>query len=362
MEESVNSVGIDIGTSTTQVVFSRLVMKQEQGFGRAPKIKIVDKQVISRGKIYETPLKADGGIDAEGIRGILKKEFERVGCGPEEISIGAVIITGESSKKKNARYLVQELTEMSGDFVVAEAGPDLEAVLAGKGAGADLISLQEGKITANLDIGGGTTNICVFRNGEPVDTACYDIGGKMIKTRDGKVTGRSEAGKRVCEAFGIGLEPGQRANPVQAERFCGRLAELLAAAVGVEEGGEEIQRLLKKLITSRELSGTWQPELLTFSGGVADCLESETSFAYGDIGDILGRQIGKNPELMKRFKIRARETIRATVIGAGNHSMEISGNTVDWEGRELPLKNVPVLRLHLEKEEDLDKMVVSSNL
>ena len=65
---------------------------------------------------------------------------------------------------------------------------------------------------------------------------------------------------------------------------------------------------------------------------------------------------------MKRFKIRARETIRATVIGAGNHSMEISGNTVDWEGRELPLKNVPVLRLHLEKEEDLDKMVVSSNL
>ena len=160
------SVGIDVGTSTTQLIFGRLLLEEEESWGRASKLRMKKRDIIYRSRIYETPLKESGDIDEGAVRGLVASEYRNAGFDPKQIRMGAVIITGESSRKRNARAVAQALADFAGDFVTAEAGPDLEAVLAGKGVGADRISRESGKITANVDIGGGTANICVFRDGE----------------------------------------------------------------------------------------------------------------------------------------------------------------------------------------------------
>ena len=178
--EEILSAGIDIGTSTTQLVFSRMILQNTGGFGRIPQIKVVSKEVIYESEIYFTPLSSREEIDGERVHEIIKKEYEKAGVCPADLATGAVIITGETSRKRNAESVVRAIADVAGEFVVATAGADLESVLAGKGAGAADLSQKTGKRVVNLDIGGGTTNICVFENGNMVDTACLDIGGRQI--------------------------------------------------------------------------------------------------------------------------------------------------------------------------------------
>ena len=179
--EEILSAGIDIGTSTTQLVFSRMILQNTGGFGRIPQIKVVSKEVIYESEIYFTPLSSREEIDGERVHEIIKKEYEKAGVCPADLATGAVIITGETSRKRNAESVVRAIADVAGEFVVATAGADLESVLAGKGAGAADLSQKTGKRVVNLDIGGGTTNICVFEDGNMVDTACLDIGGLILR-------------------------------------------------------------------------------------------------------------------------------------------------------------------------------------
>lgn len=171
------SVGIDIGTSTTQVVFSRLTMENAAGYFAVPRVSIVDKQVIYKGQVHTTPLKSPVLIDGAGVREIVAREYGRAGFRPADVETGAVIITGESARKENAAAVLSELSGFAGDFVVSTAGPDLESIIAGKGSGAWRCSLEEDCVAVNLDIGGGTTNIVAFDCGETVSTGCLDVGG-----------------------------------------------------------------------------------------------------------------------------------------------------------------------------------------
>ena len=136
------SVGIDIGTSTTQVVFSRLTMENAAGYFAVPRVSIVDKQVIYKGQVHTTPLKSPVLIDGAGVREIVAREYGRAGFRPADVETGAVIITGESARKENAAAVLSELSGFAGDFVVSTAGPDLESIIAGKGSGAWRCSLE----------------------------------------------------------------------------------------------------------------------------------------------------------------------------------------------------------------------------
>lgn len=352
MERSMFSVGIDVGTSTTQLIFGRLLLEEEESWGRASKLRMKKKDIIYRSRIYETPLKESGDIDEGAVRGLVASEYRNAGFVPKQIRMGAVIITGESSRKRNARAVAQALADFAGDFVTAEAGPDLEAVLAGKGAGADRISRESGKITANVDIGGGTANICVFRDGEVVDTACYDIGGRILRVRDGHISSLSRSARILGRELGWELRTGEAFSKEQGRRMCRRMAELLAEAAGVRAETP----LLKKLETNHPLSLAEKPQILTFSGGVADCMGSRTAFRYGDLGDLLGQAVAGQTELSQLRCPAYHETIRATVIGAGNFSVEISGSTVDWRGRKLPLKNIPVLWIKCGNESEISEI------
>lgn len=137
-----------------------------------------------------TPLLSQSEIDAEKVKQIIQDEYRKAGVFIKDVSTGAVIITGETARKSNAKEVLNALSGMAGDFVVATAGPDLESVIAGKGAGAMDYSEKNNTAVYNLDIGGGTTNIALFKNGEVIDTTCMDIGWKTYKVQ-GQFTGNN---------------------------------------------------------------------------------------------------------------------------------------------------------------------------
>ena len=180
---SILSVGIDIGTSTTQVIFSRIEMENTSGYFSVPKVSIVEKEVVYKSQVYLTPLKTPVLIDGSAVRDLVEREYRLAGYDRRDVDTGAVIITGESARKENAAEVLAQLSDFAGEFVVSTAGPDLESILAGKGSGAFQYSMDHTCTTVNLDIGGGTTNLVLFDCGEIVSKGCLDIGGRLIRVK-----------------------------------------------------------------------------------------------------------------------------------------------------------------------------------
>lgn len=352
MDETILSAGIDVGTSTTQIIFSRMTIQNTGGFGSVPKIEIVDKEIIHESEIYFTPLLSENEIDGDKVSDIVMSEYKKANLTPDMLTTGAVIITGESSRKSNARSVTEALSETAGNFVVATAGPDLESVLAGKGSGAARLSEETGKTVANFDIGGGTTNICLFRDGAAIDTACLDIGGRLIKVDEsGRVTYIAQKLKKLADMSGISVSIGDILTPETAENICREMTEVIEQSAGLRKTDSR----LELMITNHGMKSGIVPDIITFSGGVADCMgySGEKQFPYGDIGVFLGHAVAASPLLTERMSETAEETIRATVIGAGNFSMEVSGSTIEYTFGSLPIKSIPVSRIKLETAEDI---------
>lgn len=348
MSPAIFSVGIDIGTSTTQVIFSKLLMDNTAGYFSAPRISIVGKEIVYKSPVYDTPLQSQFMLDGEGIREIVEREYRAAGRRPEDLDTGAVIITGESARKENAALVSQQLSGLAGEFVVSTAGPDLESILAGKGSGAFQYSLDMDCIVANLDIGGGTTNIVIFDHGEVAGKGCLNIGGRLIRLeRDYTVTYISPAAQTVAEAVGVRLTVGRRTSEEELSRVTGKMAELLAQSLGLLPREE----LLRRVQTP---SSTWlvtpgRIDRICFSGGVSDCMAKEgvrLPLEFGDIGVLLGRSIKNHPLFSGNRVIIGTETIGATVVGAGTYTTNISGSTIEYSQSIFPIKNAPVLKLN----------------
>ena len=352
MQETILSVGIDIGTSTTQLIFSRLTIENLASNYTVPRISIVNKEVVYRSGIYFTPLKSQTEIDAGKVKEIIRREYEKAGRKPEDLQTGAVIITGETARKQNANSVLENLSDMAGDFVVATAGPDLESVLSAKGAGSDRISEEKREVVANIDIGGGTSNIAFFQKGVLKGTSCLDIGGRLIKIENGKISYLFPSIQKLAANHGIQFQVGDAANESTLYRVCEYMAEQLAMALYIEEPDS----FHRELYTNAGTPLKRQPEIqaVTFSGGVADCMlhEEGDMFRYGDIGILLARAV-KNCTAFQKVKIYpAAETIRATVVGAGTHTTDVSGSTISYAREKLPIKNIPVLKVSEEEEQN----------
>lgn len=346
MKEEILSVGIDIGTSTTQLVFSKITIENLASSFSIPKITIVDKKIIYRSNIYFTPLITHEKIDGDKVRELIENEYKTASIKPSEVKTGAVIITGETARKENAKEVLQTLSGLAGDFVVATAGPDLESIIAGKGAGADKISKEEDCTVVNLDIGGGTTNLSVFKDGELIDTGCLDIGGRLIKIDKltDKITYIAPKIKKLAKNKGINIEEGQIANKDKIEKLALEMVELLQESIGMKDRTDEYEMI----ITNKGIRANYNIDCITFSGGVADYVYGSDGKAwneYGDIGVLLGESI-KNSKMSDESKLRkSSETIRATVVGAGSHTTDISGSTITYTENAFPIKNLPILKL-----------------
>ena len=349
------SVGIDIGTSTTSMVVSRFEIENTASCFSVPRVSIVDQEIIYRSDIYLTPLVDGIQIDIQKVQEILQGEYQKAGITPSMIQTGAVIITGESARKENAELVTQTLSQLAGDFVVATAGPDLESIIAAKGAGAQQFSEEYNCTVANLDIGGGTTNIGVFHCGELVAKGCYDIGGRLIKLdpqrRITYISPRMEVIARDCK---ISLKVGDRIQEEDIQILTKRMAQVLVQAMALEPK--------EALCSAMETAGSSPLELqapvkyISFSGGVADYIYHAGGdlYRYGDIGVFLADAIRGSDLYTKSQVIPAKETIRATVVGAGSYTTTLSGSTITYSRPEVfPIKNVPAFVVGQTVEEDL---------
>ena len=329
-----------MGTTSNKLIVSELTVENKAGNFTVPEIEILDRKIVYQSPVYFTPLLSESLVDSEGIRSIVEKEYALAGIRRENVDTGAVIITGETSRKENARAVLEALAETAGDFVVATAGPDLESVLAAKGAGADTFSEETGKTVLHMDIGGGTSNLALIRDGKIVATGCLNVGGRLIKLDTAAtVTYISPVLEGLCP-----LKVGDTATRTQVKA----MAEILVQALEMAAGLREKTAIFEKLWTD-EAGAAWEtlPQAcaVSFSGGVADCIENTHPWlAFGDMGPILGQEI-KNSRLCAGQYRLGSETIRATVIGAGCHSAQLSGSTVFHRNVTFPLKNLPVILL-----------------
>lgn len=352
MAEELLSVGIDIGTSTTQLIFSKLTIENTASSFSVPRISIVDKEVIYRSEVHFTPLKSLTEIDSNKVKNIVEQEYNRAGINKSEIQTGAVIITGETARKENANEVLHTLSGFAGDFVVATAGPDLESIIAAKGAGAHTYSSEHGTVVVNLDIGGGTTNLAVFARGDLKETGCLDIGGRLIKVDKStkEIIYIAPKIQKLIEKNHYEISIGKVATPELLRPIINVMVRVLEESVGIKEPTED----LRLIITNKNIDLKESIKCISFSGGVADYIYNENPiddyFKYGDIGILLGEAI-KNSSLCKKYKvIKSVETIRATVVGAGSHTMDISGSTITYTHEQFPIKNLPILKLSMEEE------------
>lgn len=345
-KEKLLTVGIDLGTSTTQLVLSELTVENFASAFSVPRITISDKKVIYRSDIIFTPLIDQTEIDDEPIKRFVSAQYQKAGIVKEDIQMGAVIITGETARKSNSSKVLSALSGYAGDFVVATAGPDLESIIAGKGAGTEGFSKTENGALANIDIGGGTSNLAVFKDGEVIDTACFDIGGRLIKIDSAtkKVTYIAPKIQEILKVLNNPLRQGDVVDASQLAPIIAVLIQVLENSVGLGKKSP----FYDLLITNHGLRLDEAITGLTFSGGVADCLNESLpadAFRYGDIGLLLGQALAQSALFKEKKIFQSAETIRATVVGAGSHTAEISGSTIAYTEQVLPIKNLPILKL-----------------
>lgn len=339
------SVGIDVGSSTSHLVFSNLVLARDEN-SPSRRFRIEKRKVIYEGRIINTPLSDNDTIDLNKLTAFVNEECARAGIDPADIQTGAVIVTGETAKKHNAKEIAEALSENAGKFVAATAGPNFESLLAAMGSGATARSKDTGKTIVSCDIGGGTSNLAVSVNGEVVSTSCISVGGRLISINpEGEISGLSEPAQKVMEYLGLNYKTGDRIPKEAVEKIASELAKAL---IEVMTGPAE-SFLAGQLMITEDLDIPGTIDEYSFSGGVAEFIYGETG-NYGDIGEILSDKIISLMPRLKAPVIEPANKIRATVIGAGAYSLSISGSSGFMDDNiSFPIRNVPVLRVDVER-------------
>ncbi len=355
------TVGVDVGSSTSHLMFAKVHL-QRLSEALSSRFVVVDRQTLHRSPIMLTPYRGDYTIDAEALKRFFADAFEAAGLTPAGIDSGAVILTGEALKRVNARRIADLFAEESGKFVCASAGHNLEAVMAAHGSGAVALSRSEGKAFLNVDIGGGTTKLALCQAGEIVSTAAFAVGGRLVAFDDAGALARIEGpALAVAEAEGLDLAPG-RVLPAEARR---RLVRRMVDVIVRNVRQEAPDDLARTLAVTPMLERGIRPEVISFSGGVSEYVYEREAEAYGDLGKSIAHHLhhalteGRIPYPV----YDPGQGIRATVIGASQFSVQVSGNTimVSSEGA-LPLRNVPVVRLRADLSHEMDPAAVAREI
>ncbi|MEK7341144.1 MAG: ethanolamine ammonia-lyase reactivating factor EutA [Candidatus Binatota bacterium] len=325
---TLKSVGIDIGSSTSHLVFSQLTLRRE-GASLSGKFKVTERKVLFRSNIMLTPYLSGTLIDIEKVKRFIEEAYKEAGLAPEDIDTGAVIITGEALKKENAQPIVEYFARYSGKFICAAAGHNHEALLAAYGCGAVDLSKAEHTTVLNVDMGGGTTKFSLVENGVVTQTAAISVGARLIAFDDANVVTRIEdAGKTLMNELGYAVELGKKIINKQKEEFAALMAKILFELIE----REPFSPLAKQLLVTapfKNYRGLNQIDTIVFSGGVSEHVYDRDRTSYGDVGPILGKDVRdylkKLPD--KNLLREPIEGIRATVIGAGEYTVQASGNT-----------------------------------
>jgi ethanolamine utilization protein EutA len=324
---SLKSVGIDIGSSTSHLIFSLITLRRE-GASLSGRFKVTNREVLYRSPIMLTPYLSATKIDTDQVNAFIHNAYKEAGLTPEDVDTGAVIITGEALKKENAQPIVENFAKYSGKFICAAAGHNHEALLAAYGCGAVDLSKAEHKTVLNVDMGGGTTKFSLIEDGVVSQTAAINVGARLIAFDESdKITRIEDAGRTMMKELGHAVELGRKITETMKEDFGAFMARILFETI--EEG--PISPMARSLMVTPPLvnyRGWKQLHHIVFSGGVSEHVYNHDLTAYGDIGPVLGRNMREYLAKLPKDVLREpTEGIRATVIGAGEYTIQASGNT-----------------------------------
>jgi ethanolamine utilization protein EutA len=350
------SVGIDIGSSTSHLMFSKLIMRR-RSTEMSSEFEVVYRQVLYRSPILLTPYSDADTIDTETLGAFVKKSYEEAGFGQDDIDTGAVICTGEAVRKHNSDSIIHMLAAAGGKFVCATAGPNLEGILGAHGSGAVARSY---KINAgmNVDMGGGTAKIAVVQQGKVVETMAINVGARLIAWDTSNVITRVEkAGHVVGSKIGLDIKIGDSLTDEQKDALAEQLAVVLFEALT----RSEYSPLASELLVSGPLKFEGAIDEIGFSGGVAEYVYDYDSQDYGDLGPMLGAAVRKRLPALGIAVSGSAERIRATVIGASQYTVQVSSSTVFVSKPELlPQLDLQVVPAYLpENPNDLTREAVA---
>ena len=350
------SVGIDVGSSTSHLVFSRLTLRRETSFfNMSNRFLLVNRELIYEGNIIFTPLLDRNTIDIEAIIKFCEEEYKKAGITPEMVDTGAVIVTGETAKKQNAAEIVRRLSFESGKFVSASAGPNFESLLGAMGSGTVDLSRKKQNTILNIDVGGGTSNLAISSKGIVHSTSCINIGGRLLGIDEDFKIWRIDGPSEIVMEY---LNMNYKIDDVISEEDVRSIAREYAKALFEVMRGPATSKITKTLMMTEDLDFSIPIDEISFSGGVAEMIygkdgdidkdKSKTSKPYNDIGMYLAEEINNIVDEFNLPLIEPENKIRATVIGAGAFSLSISGSTCYYdESIKLPIENIPIVPVNM---------------
>jgi len=357
---SLLSVGIDVGTTTTQIIFSRLNLSDVARPGQIPRLAITARSVLYQSPIVFTPLADRDTVDAVRLNEIVRNEYRAAGVDPSQVETGAVIITGEAAKKKNADLILRALSGLAGEFVVSVAGPHVESLISGRGAGAAQYSQTHFTTVTNVDIGGGSANSVIFRSGSVLASAAMNFGGRIIEIEHatGRIRYLADPALHILADCGLRLALGDKPSLGDLRQFTDRMADM---AVELVEG--TASPLAQKLYLTPPSPVSVKGSVIMFSGGIGHYYYHPLSInavsdvtLHDDVGPLLAESIRHHPAFSSYEVKPPAETLRATVLGASTQTVTLSGSTIWAEEEILPLRNVPVIRPVLESSSAPDQV------
>ena len=349
---SLVSVGIDIGSAGTQVIFSRLHLRR-MGEDLSSRYFVVNREALYQSPVALTPYASETRIDEAAVGRIIDDAYAGAGVHPDQVDTGSVILTGEALRRENAQAIGELLADMGGEFVCAAAGHHMEAMLAAYGSGAAKVSHDRGLRILNVDIGGGTTKLAVIEHGRVLDTAAIHVGGRLLVVdAEGRITRLDPQGRELARQAGFEWNLGTRVNGEDLDALVAWMAEALCMAIL----GDRALYLTEPLKELRGIGG------VMFSGGVGEFVYGRETRDFGDLGRRLGAALAARLDRLPGRLLPAGECIRATAFGASEYSVQLSGNTVyvSDPGTLLPRKNLQVLQPPLRLDGPIDAAKVAA--
>jgi ethanolamine utilization protein EutA len=343
------TVGVDVGSSTSHLLFARLHL-QRLTESLSSRFVVVEREVLHRSPILLTPYRPDSGlIDVEALARFVDDAYAAAHLTPKEVDTGAVILTGAALERANARRVAELFADQGGKFVCASAGHNLEGILAAHGSGAVGLSRERHETLLHVDVGGGTTKLGVLHDGEILSTAAIHVGGRLVAfDAEQRITRIEPSARLVAEATGVQLELGAELSSEARRKLADKLVDILVDYVSDRRASPLVRAFV--LTDDLDFNG-YRPQGITFSGGVAEYIYGREPTRYGDLGPDLAEALLTALE-QRRLPAQAvplGEGIRATVLGASQFSVQLSGNTVHIsDPAVLPLRNLPVVYARLD--------------
>ncbi len=346
------TVGVDIGSSTSHLLFARVTLQRETQ-NLSSRFVVIDRRVVWRSPIMLTPFLPDGTIDAYQLSHFIHDAYHAAGFKHSDIDSGAIILTGEAIKRKNARAIDELFAEEAGKFVCATAGHKLEGRLAAHGSGAVRLSKERRTCVLHVDIGGGTTKLALIDQGIILGVSAFAVGGRLLATdSDGEWTRIDNSAHLAAKDLNLSANPKSLEDPSIRSLLARRLASVAVDFI-LDTPRDRLGDALK---LTEDLPRTVAPSALTLSGGVSEYIFGHEEDEYGDIAQLLATEL--TSELSKRTAlplIDPGQRIRATVIGASQFTVQVSGKTIYLpKPNILPVRNVPVVHIGIDLSANVD--------